>query len=1430
MTLTTRALTLGVAMSLTPAWVWAQSPDSAPTRSLIEQAQYWQQRGRGDRAVEAWQKLLKIVPDHVDALIGLTQLAVDAGDVTNARQYLQRLKAAHPRDTRLPALESRVTMASPERAAQLEEARDLAREGKPEEAAQRYKRLTDGKPPTDPMLALEYYQAVGGARGGWEEGYAGLQQLARDNPKDPQVAVALAEYMTYSEDNRRKGIEALSKLTGKSDLGKRAKDSWRRALLWLGSTPSDLPYYQAWLRQYPDDDEVRQRISASTQRRVVAAPPVALTAADRAAAEAGKAVAAAYGALGENDLTQARARFTALLAKRPDDSVLIGGLGLIELRESNYAEAERLLEKASRSSPSRWREALGSARYWHRFDQARRAREAGQPQQALELLRATIRLQPSEPAGQQALADVLAETGHYDEAEAVLKGLIKRRPDDIDSLRSLIGVYTQQGHFDQALALADTLSPEQRQKIGSLGQMRAERYRRQATDAETRGDIPAARTALEQALVDDPSNVWVRLSLAKLYMRDNQYTEARGLVDGLLISDPDLPDALYASALLSGDAQDWPKVIETLQAIRPEARTKDMVSLYRQAWVRQQVATANQLSHSQQSSAAITLLQQIEPQVGNDPDLLSAVAAGYADAGDSRRALKLIRSLMAASGKPDTGLTLRYAGVLLASRQQVELLGVLRQLEGMPMDALQRDNFESLREGYLLQQADTLRESGDLEAAYDRLAPILANQPDHPGALAALARLYTASGQASESRTIYDQLLQRQPRNPDLLLSAAMAALGGRQLDRAQTLIDQGLQLRPQDPNMLATAARVARARGNTRDAEQLLRAAVAAEEAAKASVNVPAGAVAPRSDASATGSGAAGSNPFAGRVGRRPSSLPTVPTGTVKPAAAVTVPGVSAQAPMLPNSYQVGLAGPVSVAKPVKPVVEAAAGTPLVLDTTVDPAAANLRQATPVASAPVIPAKGVALALSDSNGSSYGALPAPLTPSDAIAPPSTTQPLVLTGAQGGEASGSGSVPQTLAQRMATPSAPVNKGLRGELAELEESRATSVQVGTTFRRHSGEAGLSAMNDLRFPIEFQTAAGDGRLSLQLTPTLLDAGTPDTAYATASRFGGGPAVSLSSATGHPGAQTDRGVAISVGYALEGFDLRLGVTPLGFQFTDITGNLGWRGMVAEGTSLGVNLSRRQVEDSVLSLAGAHDSRSGDTWGGVMSTGLRLDLSGDIGLYTLYGWGEYASLTGHGVASNQKFELGAGLNYRLVNTPTETLTAGVRLSAMAYQYNLGYFTVGHGGYFSPQSFAALSVPVDWRIRYGRSTFELGGSLGLQVFRQDSASYFPDDATRQSKAVAAATKAVNAPYKLATVDSHAVYSGYQSKPGLAYEVHGRFLYQLSQRMQLIGQLGLDNVGDYHQFAGGISLRYAWPTQSEPAAGWWAPSSSPTLR
>ena len=1468
-----------------------------PVKVLVEQGRYWQSRGNGERAAEAWQKLLKLAPNHPDALYGLAQVELDAGRSENARGYLAQLKRTRPDSPLIARLEQAINLGGNSRV--LQQAREQARSGQTAEALATYQTALGGKAPEGP-LALEYYQTLGGTPQGWEEARRGLQKLASESPNDPQIALALAQHLTYREATRREGIQQLAALSKRPDVGKAASDSWRKALAWAGTRPADAPLYRAYLEAHPDDvgvktklEEIERQQREGRQASAASADPLRQRA------------AAGFQALDEGDLAKAESDFQAVLAARPGDGDALGGLGILRLRQENFGQAKDLLERASRQgSASRWRSALNSATYWSLVEQARGARAGGNLDGARRTLEQAVKLDPAEPTAQNSLGDVLAESGQLDAAEAAYRRVLARQPDNPDALRGLVGVMAQNNKPDQALALVEKLTPQQQEKIGELGRLRAAQAVGAAKAAAQRGDDAGARVALEDALLNDPNSPWIRLDLARLYMKMGAYNDARGVMDGLLISNPNLPDAQYASALLASEMQDWRGALNTLDNIPQQNRTREMAALQKRAWVHVQAADAGELARQGRRQEAAALLAQAEPYAGQDPELLGAIAVAYTDIGDTGRALNMMRQLLARTTRPDAGMRLQYAAILLRTRQDVELAGILRQLQSEPMSAAERKSYDDIRVAYIVRQADALRTSGDLVMAYDTLAPLLAERPDDQQVVGALARMYADARDYQQALGLYNRLLEKDPRNLETMIAAASMAISAKEYGYAENVIDNALRQAPQNPEVLTAAGRLYRAQGKSSKASQYFAAAVEAENRQR---GIAPGYVASGQPGMAP---ARSANPFVGLPGQRSNStlaphpvapalpyggaapVPMAAAGGYAPAYPATLPQAPAQAAYGGAASGYGASQPYipppagAYRFPSQPVQLASAsgytpyGTPAAIDNgpptptdylaqenaaqpaagTRAPAGNASQRGSSAAARPGTAAAasrrgatGTAPAQSSSNSARaaapsgnaasphanamppaaypgavpYGAgsaqapayVPAPVQP----APPGASYyapPAVAQNVQPAYGAYPGQLPAAQARPWDPAAAQADRPRTAldELNEIQQARSPALTVGGTVRTRDGEEGLGQLTDIQAPVEYRFPVGDGKLALRATPVSLDAGTPGSSYDASSRFGGGPAAALQQAagsTGGAGSQSQSGVGLAVAYESERVQADLGTTPLGFRYTDINAGLKFKGPISSEVSYAIDLSRRPVTDSLLSFAGARDSRTGQAWGGVSATGGRLELTWDNGDYGIYGYGAFHSLNGTNVASNTRVEGGGGLYWRLLRSPDSELTAGVNFTGIGYDKNLRYFTYGHGGYFSPQQFFAASVPVSWTQRSGKLSYQVKGSLGVQRFKEDSAPYFPTSGSLQSAAQQAAIDA--AAFGLTSNTSGAFYPG-QTKTGLGYSLAAAMEYQIAPQLTLGGQLAMDNARDYRQLMGGVYLRYAFQPYSGPAA------------
>jgi Tfp pilus assembly protein PilF len=353
------------------------------------------------------------------------------------------------------------------------------------------------------------------------------------------------------------------------------------------------------------------------------------------------------------------------------------------------------------------------------------------------------------------------------------------------------------------------------------------------------------------------------------------------------------------------------------------------------------------------------------------------------------------------------------------------------------------------------------------------------------------------------------------------------------------------------------------------------------------------------------------------------------------------------------------------------------------------------------------------------------------------------------------------------------------------LDNILQERSGYVTQGVTIRSNNSESGLSKMTDVEAPLEINIPSGENRYVVRVTPVSLNAGSVGSD--SAARFGGGGA-----SPDGAGSQRDKGVGLSVAYARpdEGIKADLGTTPIGFKYSTAAGGVSVDRPFADNSNVryGVNVSRRPVTDSVASFSGTTDERTGQSWGGVTANGARAQLSYDDQQVGSYGYGSWHKLLGHNVESNSRTELGGGVYWYLHNAEDSKLTLGLSATGLSFENNQDFFTYGHGGYFSPQGYFALGVPVTWAQRGDRFSYQVKGSAGVQYFDQDAADYFPNDKDLQAA-------------------SNQRYKG-QSKTGVGYSLSGAGEYKFGSNFVLGANLGVDNAQDYKQFTGAMYLRY----------------------
>lgn len=291
------------------------------------------------------------------------------------------------------------------------------------------------------------------------------------------------------------------------------------------------------------------------------------------------------------------------------------------------------------------------------------------------------------------------------------------------------------------------------------------------------------------------------------------------------------------------------------------------------------------------------------------------------------------------------------------------------------------------------------------------------------------------------------------------------------------------------------------------------------------------------------------------------------------------------------------------------------------------------------------------------------------------------------------------------------------------------SRSVKADLDIMHAKHDGYvtfggdySGKDSENSaLQIPIEVSIPITnwDGHLLLRTDVSLLDSG--DLAYY--SKQDGQNSDAIIHAK-------DNGVALGVGWQAATWSADIGTTPIGFNeqtwvgginVAGDFGDLGWK----------ATLSRRPETSSTLSYAGmtvpenapSQDAQhQGESWGNVVSTGIKLggsyDIGGPVGFWSS---AQYHSLTGHNVEDNSRLSLLGGTYWKLLAEDDTRFSVGLNALYFDYEKNLSEYTYGSGGYFSPQRYISLSLPVNYYQRVGTTwSYSLSAAVSHSWSQED--------------------------------------------------------------------------------------------------------------
>ena len=383
-----------------------------------------------------------------------------------------------------------------------------------------------------------------------------------------------------------------------------------------------------------------------------------------------------------------------------------------------------------------------------------------------------------------------------------------------------------------------------------------------------------------------------------------------------------------------------------------------------------------------------------------------------------------------------------------------------------------------------------------------------------------------------------------------------------------------------------------------------------------------------------------------------------------------------------------------------------------------------------------------------------------------------------------------------------------------EKTQIEQRPYGYITSGVDVRQLSGSSGTSDIINVDIPTLIRIPNGyNGHVWVQTDAAAVFAGQLDlSTFSNANQFGKINALCPSTASGpiKCGATTlpsssnqyAYGAPLAVGYQMDNWQFDLGSTPIGFPVSTFVGGIHHSGSLGIGY-YSWDISRRPAANSLLSYAGVHDPVTGQVWGGVTTNGAEFYTAADVwttrfGILNTFFQGSAHYLEGQNVQSNEDLMIRTGGDWTVLNGEDSRVSIGLAAMFLKFANNQRHYTFGYGGYWSPQTYLSIGPPIQWTGRYGDLSYLVRGYTTYSYSQENSGAYYPTDSALQNS----------------SLNGNAMYSG-TSGPAISYGIRAKVEYQMTPQWFLGAHFEKAQSPFYTPNYGGLYFRFALEPRTE---------------
>lgn len=565
-----------------------------------------------------------------------------------------------------------------------------------------------------------------------------------------------------------------------------------------------------------------------------------------------EARSAALDALDDGDLEKGEKSLTELLTRRPHDDEVLGGLGMVKLRQGKHDEAEVWFTRAlAEKKLNKWKSLVATAGFWKYMRLTNDALDANRLAEAEKAISQALLIQPDDPDALTVRGNIRLAENQPDEAERLYRAALAKQGYNVSAIRGLIGILSRSARTDEAIKLVESVHRDYPDELERQPSLQSGLLREEADLYLTTNRTNRALQALEKAVSLAPKDPWSRFSLAKLYISLNMAPLGKHIMEEGAALAPNDPDMHYARALVLIKLDDYAAALGSLDRIPEQDRSAKMREARTQALHQYYFQQAERQITRGNRKEAIRIMSIAQTQASGDYSATEQVAEGWFRLGLPDQGLNAMRalphpvpletqvyyaSLLNRSGKdqelveylpdlhiPDSTdvVTQKHRDTL----RDIEFAMAGRQFDQM-MAAGRKDQAQQLANDVLnarqLSNADYFRYHRDYFSHAELPAnaiPLLeqekANYPGDTGIRQDLAYAYHQDGQDGKAGMELRELLAMTPGNDiNARLRIARLQQGAGDYPGSRQTLDDLAARYPDNPDITLQAGNIARAEG----------------------------------------------------------------------------------------------------------------------------------------------------------------------------------------------------------------------------------------------------------------------------------------------------------------------------------------------------------------------------------------------------------------------------------------------------------------------------------------------------------------------------------------------------------------------------------------------------------------------------------------